>query len=230
MVPLLNRLENNDRDMLLINCKRMEAKRDEMIFEEGNPSKYMYFIFKGEVRLYKRIGKDDKEITIFLRREQDAFGEIGIFSGNKYSNSAQATQNCIIYYIEKGAMESIMSRNGRLGLDLSRWLADSLEASKAKMRDFISFGSEGAIASIFIRYSNMYGVQTSKGVYITEPIMLQDISKHVGISRETVSRIVSGWKNKGIIENEARIYVIKDIIYLKRLLGCEGCGVANCVL
>lgn len=229
MEPLLSRLENNDRDMLLINCKRMEAKKDKVIFKEGNPSKYMYFIFKGEVRVFKKMGSE-KEITIFLRREQDAFGEIGIFSGNKYSNTAQATKNCIIYYIEKDAMESIISQSGKLGLDLSRWLADSLEASKAKMRDFIAFGSEEAIASIFIRYSNMYGIPTSNGIRITEPIMVQDISKHVGIARETVSRIVNGWKNKGIIENKTRFFVIKDIAYFKKLLGCANCGVVNCVL
>lgn len=229
MKPLLDRLDPNDKDMLLINCKRLDVKKGEHIFKEGNPSRRIYFIHKGSVRIFKKMGHQ-KEITIFLRGSRDAFGEIGIFSGDKYSNTAQATKDCILYYLEKKEAEIIIGQNGRLGLELTKWVAESLEASKAKIRDYIAFGSEGAIASIFIRYSNMYGIVVPEGIMIDEPIRLQDISKHIGISRETVSRIVNEWKRDGIIENNNKHFLIKDINYLKEMLMCEDCGVQNCIL
>src|SRR5699024_3045075 len=154
----------------------------------------------------------------------------GIFSGDKYSNIAQATNDCILYYLEKKEAEIIIGQNGRLGLELTKWVAESLESSKSKIRDYVAFGSEGAVASIFIRYSNMYGIVTTEGIKITEPIMLRDISNHIGVSRETVSRVVSEWKRKHIITNEGRYFIIKDIDYFRGLLNCEKCGVINCTL
>src|SRR5699024_7924714 len=96
-----------------------------------------------------------KEITIFLRGSRDAFGEIGIFSGDKYSNTAQATKDCILYYLEKKEAEIIIGQNGRLGLELTKWVAESLEASKAKIRDYVVFWLEGTIESICIQYMIM---------------------------------------------------------------------------
>ncbi|MFC4559086.1 helix-turn-helix domain-containing protein [Virgibacillus kekensis] len=105
-----------------------------------------------------------------------------------------------------------------------------MEASNAKIRDYLAFGSEGAVASVFVRYSNMHGKVTGNGIEITEPIMIRVISKHIAVSRETVSRIVNKWKDQGIIENENKTFTLKDMDYFKKLLVCDKCGVNNCVL
>src|SRR5699024_12530457 len=101
---------------------------------------------------------------------------------------------------------------------------------KLKILYYVVFGSVCAFFLIFIRYSNMYGIVVKEGIMIDEPIRLQDISKHIGISLETVSRIVNEWKRDGIIENNNKHFLIKDINYLKEMLMCEDCGVQNCIL
>ncbi|MFD1037595.1 Crp/Fnr family transcriptional regulator [Virgibacillus byunsanensis] len=229
MEPLLSRLESYDYDILMANSKQISVGKGEYIFKEGDPSNYLYFVLKGEIRIFKYLGKH-KEITIFTRGKQDGFGEIGIFSGEKYSNSALAQKDSLLCCISKKDIETILSHNGRLGIHVTQWLAESLEASKAKMRDFIAFGSEGAVASVFVRYSNMYGIVTPEGIRITEPIMIRDISKHIGISRETVSRIINKWKEEGIISNNNKYFLLKNVDYFKELLFCENCGVENCVI
>ncbi|PAV29796.1 Crp/Fnr family transcriptional regulator [Virgibacillus profundi] len=229
MEPLLNRLDTYDYDMLLAHSRKLEIKKGNIIYKEGSPSNYLYFILKGQVRIYKDLGPG-KEITIFTRNKNDGFGEIGIFSGEKYSNTAEATQKTILYYITKNEIESILGQNGKIGLQFTRWVAESLESSKAKMRDYIAFGSEGAVASVFIRYSNMYGVVTKEGIRITEPIMLKEVSKQIGISRETVSRVVNKWKEQDIVANDNKFFLLKNINYFKKILVCEKCGVENCML
>jgi len=227
--PLLSRLSDAEYHNLLDKSRKMEMNKGDIIYKEKSASDYLYFIHTGEVRIFKKMGAN-KELTIFTRKENDAFGEIGIFSGPNYSNTAQALKKCNISAIKKEEIEKLIETNGKLGLHFTQWVAESLEISKAKIRDYISFGSEGAIASVFVRYSNMYGIVTTEGVRLTEPIMIRDISMHIGISRETVSRVVSKWKEKGIITNENKYYVIKDLNYFRRLLACEYCGVENCVL
>ncbi|MDY0395912.1 Crp/Fnr family transcriptional regulator [Virgibacillus halophilus] len=200
-----------------------------MIFNEGSDAESLYFILKGEIRIFKNIGLD-KEITIFTRTKNDAFGEIGIFSGTRYSNTAVAAKSSQVQCIDKHTMENIIAQNGEIGLHFTRWVAESLEASKAKMRDYIAFGSEGAVASVFIRFSNMYGIVTPRGIRIKQQIRLSDVSKHLGISRETVSRIVNKWKEDGIIQSENKFFLIANIAYLQNLLACNHCALENCTL
>ncbi|SFA80468.1 CRP/FNR family transcriptional regulator, anaerobic regulatory protein [Lentibacillus halodurans] len=164
------------------------------------PCRSFVFHQEGKVRIFKEI-EADKDLTIFTRVAKDGFGEIGIFGGEYYSNSAKAIQHSSLYAIKRESIEEILSQSGGLSLHFTRWLAESLEASKAKIRDYIAFGSEGAVASVFIRYSNMYGIVTPEGIRITKPVLIQDISRHIAISRKTVSRIVNKWKEQGIIRN-----------------------------
>ncbi|UJL48209.1 Crp/Fnr family transcriptional regulator [Virgibacillus sp. NKC19-16] len=229
MEPLLKRLDTHDYDMLIANSKLIEIKKGVYIYTEKNPSDYLYFIQQGEIRIFKEIGVG-KEITFFTRKGYDVFGEMGVFSGETYSTTAKASKHSFIYYIGKNKLKNLLAQNGRLGQQFTRWVAESLESSNAKIRDYVAFGSEGAVASVFIRISNMYGVVTTEGILITEPIMITDISKQIGISRETVSRIVKKWKQKEIIENDNKYFLIKNMHYFRRLLVCENCGVENCVL
>ncbi|GAB3798686.1 Crp/Fnr family transcriptional regulator [Virgibacillus kimchii] len=229
MEPLLTRLNETDYRNLLDNSRPMEVNKGDIIYKEKSPSDYLYFIHTGEIRIFKKMGRD-KELTIFIRKENDAFGEIGVFGGGNYSNTAQALKKSMVSVIKKGEVENLIEANGKLGLHFTKWVAESLEISKAKIRDYISFGSEGAVASVFVRYSNMNGIVTTEGVRLTEPIMIRDISMHIGISRETVSRVVSKWKEQGVISNNNKFYIIKDMDYFKKLLACEYCGVENCVI
>ncbi|ALX48756.1 Crp/Fnr family transcriptional regulator [Lentibacillus amyloliquefaciens] len=229
MEPILERLSTEEREKLIVNSKELHIPKNTAIFKSGAPADYLYFIHKGQVRIYKQI-ESGKDLTIFTRREEDGFGEIGVFGAQNYSNSAKAVQDSVIYAVKRKAIEKTLAQDGRLSLHFTRWLAESLEASKAKIRDYIAFGSEGAVASIFIRYSNMHGIVTPEGVRITEPIMIQDISKHIAVSRETVSRIVNKWKEQEIVVNENKYFLIKDMSYFRKMLACEQCSVENCAL
>ena len=215
MEPLLKRLDPYDKDILIANSKFMKVAKGDFAFREGDKATHFFFINKGLIRVYKQM-KPNKEVTVFFRGEQDSIGEIGIFSGATYSNSAEAVEDTSLYYISKQDMEKLISENGKLGLELTKWMAETLEASKAKLRDYLVFGSEGAVASVFIRLINMYGKETPNGIRITRPVMIQDIGKHVGISRETVSRIISKWKDQGVIDNDIKYFIVKDKQFFRK--------------
>ncbi|TMN22987.1 Crp/Fnr family transcriptional regulator [Lentibacillus cibarius] len=229
MEPILQRLKQEERDLLMRYSEPVTFRKHANIFEEKNPANYLYFIAKGIIQVFKTVGPN-RHLTVFTRGENDGIGEIGVFGGGSYSHTAQAMEGSELYALERGTAEKLLSENGGLSLHFLRWLAESLDASKAKLRDYIAFGSEGAVASFFVRYANMYGVVTPDGIRMTEPLVIQDISKHIAISRETVSRIVNKWKKQGVIGNDGKYFLLKDMTYFKRLLACDQCGVENCVL
>lgn len=98
MEPLLKRLNQDDYQLILNHCRKKEFQKGEFIFKEGVAAERFYFIQEGEVRVFKKM-TDEREVTIFVREKKDGVGEIGVFSGNHYSNSAQATEKTIIYDI-----------------------------------------------------------------------------------------------------------------------------------
>ncbi|GAA0439818.1 Crp/Fnr family transcriptional regulator [Lentibacillus halophilus] len=229
MDPILERLYHDEYHLLLTYAEPATFRKHAHIFNEGAPAEHMFFIASGKVQVYKTIGYHSY-LTVFTRGENDGVGEIGVFGGDHYPNSAQAVEDSELYVLERGTAENLLSENGALSLRFLRWLAESLDASESQLRDYTAFGSEGAVASFFVRYANMYGVVTPSGIRITEPLIIQDISNHIAVSRETVSRIVSKWKSRGLVENHNKYFMLKNMDYFNRLLACDQCGVENCIL
>lgn len=229
MKPLLERLGESDKKFIISHCTKEVINKGDYIFKEGDIANKLFFILKGKIKVHKSV-KGNKEINIFTRYDHDSFGEIGVFSGNRYSCSAKAVISSQILSIEKDQIEKIIKEHGHIALQFLKWVSESLEASKAKIRDYLMSGAEGAVASLLIRLSNMVGEETPEGIFINQAISNGELGRHIGISRETVNRITNKWKNKGIIDIDNRYYLIKDISYFHKLLACDRCGVVNCVL
>lgn len=229
MLPILERLDSESRERLLKECKPLTVKKGHNVYVEGDEANRLFFIKSGKIKVHKVL-EDKKEVTIFIRDKMDSFGEIGIFSGHRYSCSSKAMINSKLLYIEKPKLEELLEGDGKMSLHFIKWVAESLEASEGKIRDYLLTGAEGAIASVLIRLSNMFGQDTPEGILIGQPVTNSELGGHVGISRETVNRIVNRWKADGVIDIQRKRYIIKDMKFLRTLPKCNDCGVVNCIL
>lgn len=226
-LPLLERLGKVEQDLLIQHSTIVYKNQGSYIFMEGDQATHLFFIKKGTVRVHKLLS-EGKEITIFLREKNDAFGEIGPFSGVTYSCSSRAETNCEIYAIDEKTLDEILTTNSKISLEFIRWLAEKLETSSSKIKDFLMFGTEGALASFLIRKANSRGIQLKEGILIKEQVTHYNIAIYIGSSRETVTRILNDFKKRNIIEFRRKKLLIKDITYLRNLLSCDKCGVQNC--
>lgn len=227
-LPLLERLNKDEQDLLIQHSKILYKNKGAYVFIEGDPAGHFFFIKEGTIRVHKLL-RDGKEITIFLRGKNDAFGEIGPFSGNTYSCSSQAETNCEIYAIDKKTLDQVLAENGKISSEFLKWVAEKLETSSSKIKDFIMFGTEGAVASFLIRAANSKGMNDPRGIVINEAVTHYQIATYIGSSRETVTRILNDFKKRNIIELGRNKLLIKDLAYLRNLLNCDKCGVQNCL-
>lgn len=228
-IPLLDRLSTSEQSLLIQHSNLLHKDQGSYIFMEGEKATHFFFIKEGKVRVHKLL-EEGKEITIFIRERHDAFGEIGPFSGATYSCSSRAATGCEIYAIDQDSLFKILKANGSVATEFIKWMAEKLETSSSKIKDYLMFGAEGAVASFLIRLANLNGIQLKKGVLIEKPLTHYDISTHIGISRETVTRVLNDLKKEDIIYFRRNALLIKNMAYLRSLLDCDKCGVQNCIL
>jgi CRP/FNR family cyclic AMP-dependent transcriptional regulator len=227
-LPLLERLTSEEQQLLLQHSNLIFKPRGSYIFIEGDPATHFFLLKEGTVRIHKLL-HDGKEITIFIREKNDGFGEIGPFSGETYSCSSRAETDCEIYAIKPAILDQVLTENGRISSVILKWIAEKLETSSSKIKDFLMFGTEGAVASFLIRIANSRGVRVPDGTLIKDQVTHYQIATHIGSSRETVTRILNDLRKREIIEFQRNTLLIKDIVYLRNLLNCDKCGVHNCI-
>lgn len=95
-IPVLKDFETKDLEALLKVSRIRQYEPKEMIIQEGDSDKRIFFLISGEVRIFKK----NQEIAI-LKRMGDMFGEMGLIQGmDRTASIYAAVKNTTCLMIE----------------------------------------------------------------------------------------------------------------------------------
>jgi len=69
---------------------------------------------------------------------------------------------------------------------------------------------EQRVAHALLRLAKQAGQKVEHGIEIAFPISRQDIAQMTGTTLHTVSRILSGWEQRGLIESGRQRIVVRE--------------------
>lgn len=192
------------------------VKKGKYLFWEGEEIVYLYYIHSGLAKLEKTTA-EGKKINISLHHRGDLLGEIG---SEQHLFAAKVMKDTEIGLIKVKDIEQLLYRSGEFALEFTRWLGYIQRLNQLKLRDLLLNGKSGALASILIRLSNSYGIQYAEGMILDIYLTNADLADFLGMSRESVNRLLNGWKVKGVIDIiNGRIY-IKCLETLREICQC----------
>ena len=96
-----------------------------ILFEEGQACTGMFIIQKGQVRLYKKVGKE--EVTIGVLKEGDFFGEMACLIGQPRSINAVVEGESQILVVQPEVLDSLFRGTSGIGLKVVANLAARLK-------------------------------------------------------------------------------------------------------
>ena len=89
--------------------KNFHVKKGDVIFNERDEGKEMYFIDSGEIQIVKTIG--DVDVNIASLSLSDFFGEMALITGSRRVASAIAFTDCNLHVMDKEAFMSNITNN-----------------------------------------------------------------------------------------------------------------------
>jgi len=96
-----------------------------ILFVEGQACTGMFIIQKGQVRLYKKVGKE--EVTIDVLKEGDFFGEMACLIGQPRSINAVVERESQILVVQPEVLDSLFRGTSGIGLKVVANLAARLK-------------------------------------------------------------------------------------------------------
>jgi CRP-like cAMP-binding protein len=69
---------------------------------------------------------------------------------------------------------------------------------------------EQRVAHALLRLAKQSGKKLDRGIEIDFPISRQDIAQMTGTTLHTVSRILSGWEQRGLVESGRQRIILRD--------------------
>jgi CRP-like cAMP-binding protein len=197
------------------------------LFSEGDYADKLFYVRKGQINITK-VTEDGKELILYILQKGDFFGEFGGFEEIQHTLNATAMSACVIGVIDHKDLELLVYQYGDFAVDFMKWMGLMQRTTQSKFRDLLMFGKTGALASTLIRLVNSYGTEAEKGVRINIHLTNTDLANMVGTTRESVNRLLSTYKEDGVLSYERGQIVIHDVDYFKKIVCCPNCPAEIC--
>lgn len=164
--------------------------RNHSIFGEGEPAEYLYKIASGCARTFKTLDDGRRQIWSFYF-PGDIFG---LEERQQHSSSAEAVTRCELFAIER---KLVMSRAAESNVVISQLLALTnleLERTHSHFRLLLKTAHERVVTFLL----EMEKCKNARGD-IDLPMIRQDIAAYLGLTVETVSRVLASLESASAI-------------------------------
>lgn len=194
----------------------ISVKKGKYLFWEGEEIIHLYYIRSGLVKLEKTT-VEGKKLNLSLYHRGDLVGEFG---SEQHIFAAKVMEDAEVGLIKVKDLEHLLYQSGEFAVEFTRWLGYIQRLNQLKMRDLLLNGKTGALASTLIRLSNSYGVKFAEGIMLDIHLTNTDLADFLGMSRESVNRLLNGWKDQGVIDIVNGRILIKCLESLREICQC----------
>ena len=209
-----NRLFAQASDEGIENCEHLfvmtELPRRTMVFDQGDPTRLVYLIKRGKIRI-ARLTPDGKEVTVAVLGAGDIFGEETLFEQATRTTIAVCLEDTLVCTAKADDLFALLSRDPRLALNVAKILSERLDDASATMEDLAYAKITDRLMHLFARLATEHGVPAAGGgVRLDLRLTHGDIASLIGSTRETVSLEIANLVRAGRIAVDGRSIVLKD--------------------
>ncbi len=162
--------------------------KDNIVFYEGDDSKYLYLLAKGIIKLYKT-SSNHKEIVLKYFHENELIGEVANFEQIPYPATAKAYSEVEIMKIDFEKLKKIIYSNPELSFMIQTSLIKKIKNLEAIISTNLVLDSKERVAKYIYNHSDSF--------FTTKNIIIAEI---LSVSPETLSRILKFFKDHDIID------------------------------
>jgi CRP-like cAMP-binding protein len=181
-----------------------------ILFFQEDPGDAAFLVYAGIVTISLNM-PDGRELVINEMRKGDFFGELALFGGEPRSASAIARTPCGVIRIPREEFLSMLEHEPKLMRQLLETLAHRLRISGERESALAFLDAPARLARFLLQRAQFEG-ETEDLVKISQ----EEIAQHIGVTRQTVAKILGSWRRAGwIITGRGRIMLVDQEALMK---------------
>lgn len=189
-------------------------KKGQTIFFQGNPPMGLYCVSTGKIKI-SRTGNDGKEAIVRIAGPGDVLGHRSLFSKEKYEATATVLEDSSICFLEKNYIYSALQNNPSVALSMIEKLSRDMGIAEKKSAAMSQKNARERLSDLFIEFADNYGTKIQNKIRLDIRLSREEMASLVGSAHETVIRLISEFKEEGILELEGKTIYIIDLPKLR---------------
>ncbi|MBV67102.1 MAG: Crp/Fnr family transcriptional regulator [Candidatus Marinimicrobia bacterium] len=217
-VNIFSDLSESELNSIQEICKTRKYPKNSMIILEEEMGDVVFIVMSGTVKI-TRVNDEGKEVILAMLGSGEVFGEMAILDGESRSANALSQENCEVVTINREDFLNLLKTNNKVSLNLMTEFAIRLRKSDQQIEALSLDDAEHRIGVSILNLAEELGVIRQGVVTVENLPYQQDIANMAGTSRETVSRVMKTFEDRGLITKTGHKLSIPDYAFFKRIFG-----------
>jgi CRP-like cAMP-binding protein len=212
-VPLFSQLAPADLQRVVEVARERSYPKNSVILFEDDPGDALYVVATGQVKVVL-IGEDGREVILSVLGEGEFFGEMALIDDEPRSAHVIAMEDSTLIVLRREDFQGILIHAPGIALALLRELSRRLRRVDEKVGSLVLLDVHGRVAQLLLDLAD-----ETDGQRIIRRLTHHTIAQMIGSSRETVSRTMREFVDKGLIDVSRKDIVIRDRGTLEQAAG-----------
>ena len=192
----------------------------ELLFSKGDRGDRLYLVTAGMIRVGV-VSADGREVSYGLIGPGHLFGEIAVLDNGPRTADASALDPSELLAFERRDVLALLEQTPECALRLISILCQRIRHADQLLEDIFFLSLPGRLARQLLALGDSIGHQPVSGDPVTIRMSQQAVADHMGISRESVNKVLSKWEQCGLVSLWRGQITIRDRDGLDRLLTGE---------
>jgi CRP-like cAMP-binding protein len=209
-VVVFQNATEDELHLILKNSIVRTIEENEFFFLQGDSAQYLYILTSGQIKLMQS-NPSGQQVNLRTIHPWQMFGALGaVRKEATYPATAQALEDSSALAIESGFLHKILEISPHISFDLMNLMTSYIQEMQARYRELATERVEQRLANALIRLAGQTGIRSEKDAGIVLSFSRQDVAEMTGTTLYTVSRLLSEWERKGVLETgREKIKIIK---------------------
>jgi CRP-like cAMP-binding protein len=197
------------QDELLHEARSVRYPKGSTVFEQGAEADRFFVLLHGHLRVEKTTPQGQQTVVRYVSAGE-LFGVAQAMNLSHYPATAIAAVDSIALAWPSASWGRLIAQYPSLASSALQTVGSRLQDTQARVIEISNEQVEQRVAHTLLRLAKQAGRKVENGVEIDFPISRQNVAEMTGTTLHTVSRILSAWESKGLIEGGRQRIVLCD--------------------
>jgi CRP/FNR family transcriptional regulator, anaerobic regulatory protein len=196
-------------------CTARSVRRGEALYRAGDQFDNLYAVRSGSLKTVMA-HRDGREQVTGLRLAGDPLGLDGI-STDTHSCTAVALEDSSVCIVPYAALKHMCRETSTMQDRLHRLMSEQLIRESSQMMVLGSLSADERVAAFLLDVSDRNGQRGYSHAEFNLRMTREDMGSYLGMTLETVSRTLSRFQKRGLIDAQGKLIRIIDLEGLRHL-------------
>lgn len=188
------------------------------LFVEGEEPRGVFILCSGRAKLTTS-SSEGRTLIVKLAEPGEVLGASATILGTPYEVSAETLEPSQFNFIKRDDFLRFLNAHAEACMHTAQQLSEKYQAAQREIRSLgLAQSTSEKLGKLLLEWCALHGETTSKGTRIKVLLTHEEVAQMIGTTRETVTRLLSDFKRKSIIEVKGSTIVILKKTALEALV------------